>query len=269
MGRWRLDEDKARSWSGRQGRHLVDRAHGGSTWKLRREHGMSGSGERRPRHRRVWWNDTGVHQNLTFAVQPDPISGMQCWHQRVHVTRRPRRATSTATWSVDTAKSREAYLEWLAKTRPGPGPRRPAPPPVVRTRLGLSPDTELVYIDRVRFAGDEPLAIDRIWLPSDIAEPLLDADFTRTSLYNELDRTIGKRPNEGWERIHPAIPSADERTCLALDDDAAVFSIERLGTHNGEPLEWRVTTIRGDRFTFVADWTAGQRNELRFQMVNG
>jgi GntR family transcriptional regulator len=136
-------------------------------------------------------------------------------------------------------------------------------------RLGLTRDTELVYIDRVRFAGDEPLALDRIWLPGAIAEPLLDADFTRTSLYNELDRTIGKRPNEGWERIHPAIPTADERTCLALDDGAAVFSIERLGTHNGEPLEWRVTTIRGDRFTFVADWTAGQRNELRFQMVNG
>ena len=136
-------------------------------------------------------------------------------------------------------------------------------------RLGRRPDTELVYIDRVRFAGDEPLALDRIWLPSEIAEPLLDADFTRTSLYNELERTIGKRPNEGWERIHPSIPTLDERTCLELDEGEAVFSVERLGTHNGEPLEWRVTTIRGDRFTFVADWTAGQRNELRFQMVSG
>ena len=136
-------------------------------------------------------------------------------------------------------------------------------------RLGRRPDTELVYIDRVRFAGDEPLALDRIWLPSEIAEPLLDADFTRTSLYNELERTIGKRPNEGWERIHPSIPTDDERACLDLDDGEAVFSVERLGTHNGEPIEWRVTTIRGDRFTFVADWTAGQRNELRFQMVNG
>lgn len=136
-------------------------------------------------------------------------------------------------------------------------------------RLGQEPETELVYIDRVRFAGDEPLALDRIWLPGGVADPLLDADFTRTSLYNELDRTIGKRPNEGWERIHPAIPTADERACLDLDDGEAVFSIERLGTHNGEPLEWRVTTIRGDRFTFVADWTAGQRNDLRFQMVHG
>lgn len=136
-------------------------------------------------------------------------------------------------------------------------------------RLGLDPDVDLVHIDRIRFAGDEPLALDRIWLPAHVAEPLLDADFTRTSLYNELDRTTGRRPNEGWERIHPSIPSDEERECLELGPGEAVFSIERLGTHNGEPLEWRVATIRGSRFTFVADWTAGQRNELRFQMVNG
>ena len=126
-----------------------------------------------------------------------------------------------------------------------------------------------MLIDRVRYAGDVPLAIDRIWLPADIAEPLLDADFTHTSLYNELERSIGKRPNEGWERIHPAVPTADDRASLHLGDGEAVFSIERLGTFSGEPLEWRVTVIRGDRFSFVADWTAGQRSELRIQMVNG
>ncbi len=136
------------------------------------------------------------------------------------------------------------------------------------SHLGLDADAPLVLIDRVRYAGDLPLAIDRIWLPAEIAEPLLDADFTHTSLYNELDRTIGKRPNEGWERIHPAIPTTDDCACLELDDGEAVFSIQRLGTFSGEPLEWRVTTIRGSRFTFVADWTAGQRSELRLTMVD-
>ncbi len=134
-------------------------------------------------------------------------------------------------------------------------------------RLGLEPDTELVLIDRVRFAGPEPLAIDRIWLPSDIAEPLLDADFTHTSLYNEMERTVGQRPNEGWEKIHPAVPTEDERRALGLSEGDAVFSIERLGTVGGNPIEWRVTVIRGDRFSFVADWTAGQRNEIRLQMA--
>jgi GntR family transcriptional regulator len=101
-----------------------------------------------------------------------------------------------------------------------------------------------------------------------IAEPLLDADFTHTSLYNEMEASIGESPNEGWEKIHPAVPSADEREMLELAPDQAVFSIERLGTRNGDPIEWRVTTIRGDRFTFVADWTAGQRNEIRLAMKN-
>lgn len=135
--------------------------------------------------------------------------------------------------------------------------------------LDLPPDTELVLVERIRFAGSEPLALDRIWLPADIGVALLDADFTHTSLYNELERTTGKRPNEGWERIHPAIPSADHRQCLELDEGEAVFCIERLGTFSGQPVEWRVTTIRGSRFTFVADWTAGQRNELRLKMVTG
>lgn len=133
--------------------------------------------------------------------------------------------------------------------------------------LGLDPDAGLILIDRIRFAGAEPLAIDRIWLPAEIAEGLLDADFTHTSLYNELERVVGKRPNEGWERIHPAIPSDDHRSSLELDDGEAVFCIERLGTFSGKPIEWRITTIRGNRITFVADWTAGQRNQLLIKMV--
>lgn len=132
-------------------------------------------------------------------------------------------------------------------------------------RLGLDHDADLVYLGRVRYAGSEPLAVDRVWLPAEIAAPLLLADFTHTSLYNELERTVGRHPNEGWERIHPALPSPDERRHLRLGDDEAVFSIERLGTCSGEPVEWRITVIRGDRFTYVADWTAGQRSDLRLQ----
>ena len=128
MGRWRLDEDKARSWSaGKANITSVDNEGGGKTWKLEREHGLGAFDSDDPDTNRIWWNDTGVHQNLTFSVQPDPISGMHCWHQRVRVTP----AAGSDEYGdvvVDTAKSREAYLEWLSKTRPAPGPgglRRP------------------------------------------------------------------------------------------------------------------------------------------------
>ena len=39
-----------------------------------------------PDSSRIYWDDPGVHQNLTFPVQPDPWSGMHCWLQRVTVT---------------------------------------------------------------------------------------------------------------------------------------------------------------------------------------
>jgi GntR family transcriptional regulator len=139
--------------------------------------------------------------------------------------------------------------------------------PVASERLGLDAGAELVTIDRIRYAASDPLAIDQIWLPATFGVELLSSDFTHTSLYNELERTVGRRPNEGWERIHPAIPSDEDCDALGIPRGDAVFSIERLGTFNGEPMEWRRTMIRGDRFTFVADWTAGQRNDLRFQMV--
>jgi anaerobic selenocysteine-containing dehydrogenase len=123
MGRWRIEEDEARSWGA--GKARIE--HDGTEWKLVREHGMRTWESADPDTQRIWWNDTGVHQNLTFAVQPDPISGMQCWHQRVRVTA-AEPGDRYGDVVVDTAKSREAYLDWLTKTRPAPGPgglRRP------------------------------------------------------------------------------------------------------------------------------------------------
>ena len=123
MGRWRLEEEKARSW----GAGLAKIANDGTKWTLNRTAGVNAYESADPDTERIWWNDTGVHQNLTFAVQPDPISGMQCWHQRVRVgPAQP--GDEYGDVVVDTAKSREAYLDWLSKTRPAPGPnglRRP------------------------------------------------------------------------------------------------------------------------------------------------
>ena len=128
MGRWRLEEDKARSWGA--GKAAISSSpnggdEGGTTWKLSREHGNAPYASDDADTGRIWWNDTGVHQNATFCVQPDPISGMQCWHQRVRVT--PAEAGDAyGDVVVDTAKSREAYLDWMSKTRPADGDlRRP------------------------------------------------------------------------------------------------------------------------------------------------
>ena len=73
-----------------------------------------------------------MNQNLTFPVQPDPVSGMHCWHQKVTVT--PAEADDQyGDVVVDTEKSRQHYADWLKMAKPATGNlRRPlwlAPPP--------------------------------------------------------------------------------------------------------------------------------------------
>lgn len=134
--------------------------------------------------------------------------------------------------------------------------------------LELTPRDRLVHLARLRYAGDAPLALDRVWLPFAVGEPLLAVDFGHTALYDELERTTGKRPTSGWERISPVIPTPDERRLLGLRRTDAAFSIERLGKLAGRPIEWRSTLIRGDRFRFVAEWAAGTRGELRLSQID-
>ncbi|HEX9502409.1 MAG TPA: molybdopterin dinucleotide binding domain-containing protein, partial [Thermoanaerobaculia bacterium] len=124
MGRWKTAENGQR-----QMMSTVKLDRDGSRWMLRREQGVQPYESRDADTQRIWWTDSGVHQNLTFPVQPDPISGMHCWHQAVRV-KKAEPSDRYGDISVDVAKSREAYKEWMAKTRPASthspdGTRRP------------------------------------------------------------------------------------------------------------------------------------------------
>ena len=60
-------------------------------------------------------------------MQPDPISGMHCWHQKI-VLERVQAGDCYGDVFVDTKKSIAVYEEWRAQTTPAPGPgglRRP------------------------------------------------------------------------------------------------------------------------------------------------
>jgi anaerobic selenocysteine-containing dehydrogenase len=125
LGRWRLQESVGgERWS----TALVDLQQvRPSQWRMRQVHGVRPFASDDPDSARIWWDEVGVHQNLTFPVQPDPVSGQHCWHQKVTVSRSGPDDRYGDIF-VDTAKSIEVYRRWLELTRPAPGPgglRRP------------------------------------------------------------------------------------------------------------------------------------------------
>ncbi|HWZ46167.1 MAG TPA: molybdopterin-dependent oxidoreductase [Candidatus Saccharimonadales bacterium] len=125
LGRWRLQEESGgERWS----TALVDLQQSApGQWKMRQIHGVRPFKSDDPDSSRIPWEDAGVHQNLIFPVQPDPISGQHCWHQKVTVTR-AKPEDRYGDIFVDTNQSHEEYKRWMQMTRPGPGPgglRRP------------------------------------------------------------------------------------------------------------------------------------------------
>ena len=125
IGRWRREQDPAANrWSTNR---VEIKREGGGKWKMRVDEGIEPYESSDADSSRIFWSDGGVHQNITFPVHPDPISGMHCWHQKVRIER-AHEGDRYGDVFVDTERSHQIYKEWLAMTRPAPGPdglRRP------------------------------------------------------------------------------------------------------------------------------------------------
>ncbi|HYK87645.1 MAG TPA: molybdopterin dinucleotide binding domain-containing protein, partial [Acidobacteriota bacterium] len=125
MGRWRVtDTEGTDRWCSALVK-LDEEASG--VWRMRQLKGIEPFRSADPDSERIWWQDAGVHQNLAFPPHPDPLSGMHCWHQKV-LLETPAAGDRYGDIYVDTNKSLAIYREWLALTRPAPGPgnlRRP------------------------------------------------------------------------------------------------------------------------------------------------
>ena len=126
LGRWRLETG---SGTDRWASALVElKRVGEGAWMMRQREGVHPFESDDPDSARIFWREGGVHQNLTFPVHPDPISGMHCWHQKVRVER-AHEGDRYGDVFVDTSKAYDVYKEWLAMTRPqvdrADGLRRP------------------------------------------------------------------------------------------------------------------------------------------------
>ena len=117
IGRWRRKQDaKSNRWSTNQ---VTVKEESPGKWKMQVTEGIGPYKSDDPDTSRIFWTDGGVHQNITFPVHPDPISGMHCWHQKVTVEP-ANDGDRHGDVFVDTEKSFEIYKEWLAMARPHP-----------------------------------------------------------------------------------------------------------------------------------------------------
>jgi GntR family transcriptional regulator len=116
--------------------------------------------------------------------------------------------------------------------------------------LALSPGEKVSRLQRLRRAGDKPLAIERAAIPHRfLPDPLA----IETSLYEALtDR--GLRPVRALQRLHATALSKSDGDMLGLPEGSPALFTERVAyLADGRVVEFTRSHYRGDSYDFVAE----------------
>jgi GntR family transcriptional regulator len=111
--------------------------------------------------------------------------------------------------------------------------------------LTCEPGDELVYLRRLRFADDVPMAIDRTWLPHRLVKGLTAPN---ASLHEELDRRFGLVPDWGEDSIEATIADAELAGFLGVKAGSPVLHIERHSYAGQVLVSYSVSFYRADRY---------------------
>jgi GntR family transcriptional regulator len=116
--------------------------------------------------------------------------------------------------------------------------------------LALPSDASVARISRLRFADDQPMAIEKAALSTEFLSNPMDIG---NSLYDHLDKT-GHRPVRAMQKISAINLDATSADLLNVEEGAAGLKIERMSyLEDGQIIEFTQSIYRGDAYNFVAE----------------
>ena len=125
---------------------------------------------------------------------------------------------------------------------------------VVGGLLGLDADAPVVYLERVRLGGGEPLILEQARLPAERFPGLLAFDFEHRSLYDILAERYDTRVVRARESVEPVGLRAREAKLLAVPTRSLALQIDGLAfAADGPPVESARSFVRGDRTRYYLE----------------
>ncbi|MFB9370694.1 GntR family transcriptional regulator [Kitasatospora sp. NPDC001664] len=122
----------------------------------------------------------------------------------------------------------------------------------IARKLRLSPAAEILQIALLRLVDGEPMAIEHLHIPADLAPGLSPAALESGDFY-ELLAAHGVRVREAVQAIEPTVVSDREARVLSVPALSPALRFERLTTDDtGRPVEYVHSLYRGDRYRIVS-----------------
>ena len=145
------------------------------------------------------------------------------------------------------ARGRVPSSQWLKKSDGQVTPEE-------AMRLALSPGAKVYRLHRLRFADDEPMALEYCTVSASALPSLDDVDL---SLYDALERA-GNRPVRALQRLRALLLDEEKARLLEAKPGDAGLLVERVGyLRDGRAIELSHSYYRGDTYDFVAELSAG------------
>jgi GntR family transcriptional regulator len=121
----------------------------------------------------------------------------------------------------------------------------------IRNRLELSSNqSEVLYIKRVRYGNEDPIAIHMAFLVLDPEQTItVDELETSGSLYQLLESKFHIIPNEADETIEAALVTEEEAELLEVQEGSPVLVLERTTSDQEHRIfEYVKMIVRADRY---------------------
>jgi GntR family transcriptional regulator len=124
----------------------------------------------------------------------------------------------------------------------------------VASTLGLAADAPVVYLERVRLGGGEPLILEQARLPAERFPGLLAFDLEHRSLYDILAERYGTRIVRAREMVEPVVLHRREASLLEVPTRSLALQIDGVAhAADGSPVEVARSFVRGDRTRYYLE----------------
>ncbi|WP_140637325.1 GntR family transcriptional regulator [Methylibium rhizosphaerae] len=144
------------------------------------------------------------------------------------------------------ARGRNPHSVWLGRSEGTVTPEE-------ALKLALSPGTLVYRFNRLRYADDEPMAIELATMVASCLPPLAEVG---ESLYASLE-SLGNRPVRALQRLRALLLNAEQAKLLEAKEGDAGLLVERLGyLRDGRAIELSQSFYRGDKYDFIAELNA-------------
>ncbi len=124
----------------------------------------------------------------------------------------------------------------------------------VRQALNLAEGSQVVRLDRLRLANDEPMAYEVTYLPFPRFANLVTMNLENASLYATMEERFSVVFGTALQALEPALADAGLARTLSVREGSLLLHLERTTfTQEGEPVEFALCHFRADRYRFEVE----------------